>query len=884
MDSTGIKINKFIVTKLIVAFVVMLALLPSPTKLLAESSVFSGYKSQVDNYLSQITSLQDENTDLEENRKKLIKMEGVQSYGGYSEVESYSDVQKGREYENQISENNAEIKEYENKIAITLKMMASVAGDDEDLISQLEETTANVNSTLNKTGQDEEIPVCWTWRGGFHWQACFLGIFASIIGWIVYFFGSILWVAGAAFDFSIFLSITLSNWFFSRDFIGETWKLVRDLSNIFFLFVLLYIAIGTIFELRSIGNPQKMVVNLVIVALLVNFSGFFVRIVVDASNVVAYEFYKTMSGEETTIKEKAGNLGSRLVGKLTPSTYLVKEGNHIEGENYKLNSTSVLGTLLQGVFSILIIIVAAFVLFTASLLFIIRTVVLLFVYILSPLAFVSQIIPSPKFNYFQQWLEHLIKQSLYAPGFLIPLFLVYIMLGDNGLSSRDWSNITSTGGYWVGGVMNLIGINMLIVGLLVACLFIAQKFGAAGLSASTSFGSKATQMLAQPFSRYGGRAAGWAGRQITRPLSQERKDALKERWKESRLNRSWNTGVLKEMRDTKAAQVVGQAARNPLFTATAGVGKMAGAMGVKGMDNILGKETFGKAVEAKGEKYLADMRKLLTDQDKARYIEGLTGVGKKEEFRYMYSKMSPEERQKLESEMRSRAKDNKGRSQSSLPVIEEARRGLRLKEAQETASEMLKGTKPEKENDPLRIEAIRHLDKDDFIATFKKLSKNDQASLARAIASSGDSKLGENLSDAQKKLKDADKRALERESASRESLEKINEKVKLGQKQNIKQEDVINLSRENLLELSDDVLTDENFAKHLTVEQLRAIRNSDITGKTKNAIRNSIEGVIERARKEASGTGGGTSAPVPMPQHLVILEKYFRLGGAGFGD
>ena len=69
----------------------------------------------------------------------------------------------------------------------------------------------------------------------------------------------------------------------SSVFIPMAWAVVRDLSNIFFILILLYIAIQTIL---GIGHEtKKMIAKVVIIALLINFSMFFTKVVIDSSNI-----------------------------------------------------------------------------------------------------------------------------------------------------------------------------------------------------------------------------------------------------------------------------------------------------------------------------------------------------------------------------------------------------------------------------------------------------------------------------------------------------------------------------------------------------------------------------------------------------------------------
>src|SRR3989344_684841 len=73
------------------------------------------------------------------------------------------------------------------------------------------------------------------------------------------------------------------------DAITIGWGITRDVANIFFIFILLIIAIATILRLESYGAKQ-LLPKLIILALLINFSLVIATTIVDASNVLALTF------------------------------------------------------------------------------------------------------------------------------------------------------------------------------------------------------------------------------------------------------------------------------------------------------------------------------------------------------------------------------------------------------------------------------------------------------------------------------------------------------------------------------------------------------------------------------------------------------------------
>src|SRR3989338_8656588 len=153
--------------------------------------------------------------------------------------------------------------------------------------------------------------------------------------------------------------------------IDVAWKTIRDIANMAFIFVLLYAAIRTIFGIGS--DTKKLIVNIIVVAILINFSLFFTKVVIDASNVLAITFYDSIAPETLRSDMSLGLSGSLMeplriqsLWKITTDTF----------EGKKLIIIGVMGTIVS--------LIAAFVFFAVAIMFVIRFVVLIFVMILSP--------------------------------------------------------------------------------------------------------------------------------------------------------------------------------------------------------------------------------------------------------------------------------------------------------------------------------------------------------------------------------------------------------------------------------------------------------------------------------------------------------------------
>jgi hypothetical protein len=129
----------------------------------------------------------------------------------------------------------------------------------------------------------------------------------------------------------------------------------------------------------------------------------------------------------------------------------------------------------------------------------VRTITLIFLMILSPLAFVGGVLPSTK-KYVGPWWDSLFKNAVYAPVYMALLYVViYIVIKfPTGTSFIDIFIGEGMNGLGL-AAMNFVVINALMIG----CIVVATKIGASGASWATAAAGGAL---------FGGSA--WAGRKI----------------------------------------------------------------------------------------------------------------------------------------------------------------------------------------------------------------------------------------------------------------------------------------------------------------------------------------------------------------------------------
>lgn len=301
-----------------------------------------------------------------------------------------------------------------------------------------------------------------------------------------------LWMAGLLLNYTLEITLNLSTLLKSLPIVDIGWQVIRDIANIVFIFIALWSGISIIIGI----NPERawgLLGHMVLVALFVNFSLFITKTVVDISNVAALHFYNQIvdpatrndpDGGLTNAFMNAMKLGTLYNTKLAAQTgtdagyYLRSVGG---GGEKQLGFTNI---ILIGIFGSFFMIVAGFVFFAAAILFIVRTVTLVMLMILSPLAFVALLLPGAS-GMAHEWWHKLWSQSFFAPLYLALTYIVVRAINSEKFQgflvgeAKETSFAASITGF-DGGSIHIVFSFILLIGLMVGCLIVAQSLGAKG--------------------------------------------------------------------------------------------------------------------------------------------------------------------------------------------------------------------------------------------------------------------------------------------------------------------------------------------------------------------------------------------------------------------
>jgi len=325
-------------------------------------------------------------------------------------------------------------------------------------------------------------------------------VLMSITAWL-------LGLAGLLFDWLVYHTIIVFTDSFYNSVstgINTGWRIFRDIGNIMIIGTFVFLAISMILGLKNYGD-KKLIANLILVAVLINFSLLFTKIIVDFSNFTATQFYAAAKFDLTGTPNNIATLqagDSKCQHSPTSSftncgiagAFIAMSGVTGLADAYdKLNSvaqTSDNGwkALLYGLISAVLFAGAAFILFYGSFIILMRALLIIFLLLTSSLAFLSYIIPNKQFveKGWKLWWDSLLKISILAPLLMVFLFIVtqiIATLNINGTGTTLGKLASDPNSNTIGALFNYL----IVLGLLFASFKISNSIasGVAGMNMSS---------------------------------------------------------------------------------------------------------------------------------------------------------------------------------------------------------------------------------------------------------------------------------------------------------------------------------------------------------------------------------------------------------------
>jgi hypothetical protein len=289
------------------------------------------------------------------------------------------------------------------------------------------------------------------------------GYVIQLVAWVT---GGILAAAGALLSFVIsgkFMSslpyTKLATVAGDPTIVGIGWPLVRDLVNMLFIVILVFIGLATALRLGEF-QAKKTLAPLIIIALLVNFTPVICGLIVDASNIVMNFFLQNLSGGELFANQWA--IQAEMVKEAIPQIW-----NPVE------NISLLINTLVIITYDIL----TTGILLAFTLLFILRYIAIWILVILSPLAFVAYILPATR-KIWSMWWNQFFQWCIIG---VVAGFFLY--LSEQMLNL--YQTLPTCGGEGVTGIMDVICRAfpfMIVLVFMVIGFFVSLTSGAMGAS------------------------------------------------------------------------------------------------------------------------------------------------------------------------------------------------------------------------------------------------------------------------------------------------------------------------------------------------------------------------------------------------------------------
>ncbi len=202
--------------------------------------------------------------------------------------------------------------------------------------------------------------------------------------------------------------------------IDESWKIMRNFANMFFIVALIMMAFATIFDVlpgAAKYNARALFGRFLLTALLINFSLVLGVLVIQGTQVLNNTFL-------TAIGDMSGRLGQNLnPSLLIPNINATTAAQAVDH--------GIFGALISLIFALVLAITFLFSLLTAAIFAFIRIPILWALLVVSPIAWIMNIFPAGQ-DTFKKWWSTFVGWNMF-----LPIFLFFLYFGLYFLNSQD---------------------------------------------------------------------------------------------------------------------------------------------------------------------------------------------------------------------------------------------------------------------------------------------------------------------------------------------------------------------------------------------------------------------------------------------------------------
>jgi len=380
-------------------------------------------------------------------------------------------------------------------------------------------------------------------------------ILTLFVGLSYYFLQASVWFMGFV------QSESFINWTYTgmdNPIIEVGWTLARDLTNMFFIIILVFIGLATALKLDQY-RYQKLIPRLIGVALLINFSPVICGAIIDFSNILTNFFLGQYSGGEFLTQFAASQR--------------VMVANAFGGSFF--NPLTAIGRVVQLLLLVAFNFTAALIYLLFSFIFAGRYIALWILVALSPFAFFSYAIPQLG-SFWKQWWNNFIQWCLIgvSAGFFLYIGKHVLVRAPEMMAKIPPSSAGIE--YFLLEFMYSIIPLSLGLGVLVIGLMTALKSGPTGakwaIAAAKWSEAKVGGFVSQQ--TLGRVATSKFGRNV---LEGKAMDGAKAKFKESKLGQGWDKALTHDnawiRRSTKTLSFAGKAVNAPFSRGIAEIQK-----------------------------------------------------------------------------------------------------------------------------------------------------------------------------------------------------------------------------------------------------------------------------------------------------------------------
>jgi hypothetical protein len=242
------------------------------------------------------------------------------------------------------------------------------------------------------------------------------------------------------------------------------WTMLRDISNMFLVLGLAWIGLATALNIAGF-QTKKVFLNLLVVALFINFTPVFIGFFVDIANILGNFFLKGVNFEDVV-----NNYQAQRIAVANSGTKLLSDP----------------AVLMNAIFLIAYGVLGGLIFLVFALLFFFRYVAMWLITIFSPTAFVAWVFPQTK-SLYQRWLHWFTSWTfLIVPASFVLYISQHILANLDKFS--DYSG-DPTGGFFPAVAPFLVALLFLVIGAYLA-IKVTAPAASAIIGMGASFGTK----------------------------------------------------------------------------------------------------------------------------------------------------------------------------------------------------------------------------------------------------------------------------------------------------------------------------------------------------------------------------------------------------------